>query len=83
MAQHYITKCSCGRVMAQCRCPGDNKAVTVVERGCERCHNSSATVIRDGKHWHIADREGHTITLSREDWEHVSSIIHEHYHGED
>jgi hypothetical protein len=80
---HYITKCACGRVMAQCRCPGDNKTVKVVERGCEQCHNATPTVIRDGQHWHIADRSGTTITLSRADWQYVAVVIQEHYHGED
>jgi hypothetical protein len=37
--QHYITKCSCGAVIAQCRCPAKGKSEKTVERGCERCKN--------------------------------------------
>jgi hypothetical protein len=34
---HYITKCSCGAVISQCRCPDNNKSVETIDRGCENC----------------------------------------------
>jgi hypothetical protein len=86
-ARHYITKCSCGNVIAQCRCASPNKDLTVVERGCVRCHNSGATVARTESQngtewWRVGDRFGDFVTLSVDDWKHVNSVIHEHYHGE-
>lgn len=33
---HYITKCSCGVVISQCRCMGE-KPVTIIEKGCVKC----------------------------------------------
>lgn len=36
MSAHFITQCSCGAIIAQCRCPG-KKAVTVVPNGCKAC----------------------------------------------
>lgn len=84
MTQHYITKCSCGNTIAQCRCPSKDKIETVVERGCERCHgaNVSVTITPDDV-WKIVDSNDYTVYLSRADWRYVNSIIHEHYHGED
>ena len=37
MSGHFIKKCSCGNIIAQCRCPDLNKPVEIVERGCEEC----------------------------------------------
>jgi len=34
---HFVKKCSCGKIIAQCRCPDPSKRVEVVERGCEEC----------------------------------------------
>jgi hypothetical protein len=34
---HKIVKCSCGAVIAQCRCMELNKAVVVIANGCEAC----------------------------------------------
>jgi hypothetical protein len=84
MAEHFITKCSCGNVIAQCRCPSRDKTLNIVERGCEMCHNSKATVayIRDKDMWSISDGKG-VVEFTRSDWEHARSVIHEHYHGED
>jgi hypothetical protein len=39
---HKIIKCSCGEIIAQCRCPDRNKPVTVVEKGCEACKRGEA-----------------------------------------
>ena len=33
---HFITKCSCGVVLTQCRCIGE-KHVTVIDNGCYKC----------------------------------------------
>lgn len=30
MANHFIRKCECGRVLAQCRCPDPNKRVDII-----------------------------------------------------
>ena len=34
---HAILKCSCGNLIAQCRCMAHDKAVRVVEHGCVNC----------------------------------------------
>lgn len=34
---HFIKKCSCGTVIAQCRCPSKDKTVTIVKNGCPTC----------------------------------------------
>jgi hypothetical protein len=34
---HFRTLCSCGAVIAQCRCNARDKCVTTVEAGCEAC----------------------------------------------
>jgi hypothetical protein len=39
---HFITKCSCGTVLAQCRCPDNNKPVNVVKNGCDKCKAEAA-----------------------------------------
>lgn len=86
MAQHYITKCSCGAVLAQCRCPHPNKAVNIVERGCEACHSKSAQVKLESHNpevWKVTDSRGMFVLLSTADWRDIASIIHNHYHGED
>lgn len=36
---HFIKKCSCGRVIAQCRCISQNKRVEVVKNGCMVCQS--------------------------------------------
>ena len=38
---HFLTKCSCGAVIAQCRCPGP-KATTIVPHGCGACKGQYA-----------------------------------------
>lgn len=35
-AYHETVKCSCGRIIAQCRCIGP-KMVRVEVRGCDQC----------------------------------------------
>lgn len=35
--EHYITKCSCGKVIEQCRCDSPNKKETIIEMGCAEC----------------------------------------------
>jgi hypothetical protein len=46
VAAHFITKCSCGAVISQCRCPDNNKPVTVIPDACERCHNPPIKITR-------------------------------------
>lgn len=36
---HEIIKCSCGKIIAQCRCMSKDKTVTIIEKGCEDCKN--------------------------------------------
>jgi hypothetical protein len=36
-ARHFITKCSCGAVIAQCRCPSRDKIESVLRNGCPSC----------------------------------------------
>ncbi len=31
---HFIEKCSCGRVLTQCRCPSSDKAVRISSKPC-------------------------------------------------
>jgi hypothetical protein len=78
---HFITKCSCGVVIAQCRCPGEKVEATII-RGCTICHNSTASVVKSGDNWVIGDGRSF-VTLTSQDWKFVSNTIHEHYHGED
>jgi len=37
MSGHFIEKCSCGKIISQCRCPDPSKPVRIVEHGCEDC----------------------------------------------
>jgi hypothetical protein len=41
---HEVVRCSCGTVIAQCRCFGLNKLVTTVEKGCGVCQAVSAAL---------------------------------------
>lgn len=34
---HFIKKCSCGTVIAQCRCMSKDKTIEIVKNGCEKC----------------------------------------------
>ena len=43
---HFITRCSCGQVIAQCRCIGD-KHETVIEHGCDKCKSEMAMLRED------------------------------------
>jgi hypothetical protein len=36
-AGHFIQQCSCGAVIAQCRCLDKNKPVEVVQDGWDAC----------------------------------------------
>lgn len=35
--KHFITKCTCGTVIAQCRCPATDKVLNVIQDGCQQC----------------------------------------------
>ena len=37
MGAHFVMKCECGRVIAQCRCPDPAKQVRVSPAPCEEC----------------------------------------------
>lgn len=84
MNKHSMIKCSCGTIIAQCKCPTAAKSLTVIERGCETCHNSTANVeyLPETNFWRIQNGNN-AIYLTFADWEYVNSIIHSHYHGED
>jgi hypothetical protein len=43
MSQHYIEKCSCGKVLSQCRCPSHEKEVKVIQDGCVECKAKAKT----------------------------------------
>ena len=40
---HFLTKCSCGTVLMQCRCPG-LKQETIVDHGCDVCKSLAKNV---------------------------------------
>jgi len=82
MTQHYITKCSCGAIISQCRCPAPDKTVTVIERGCARCH-VPVTVERRDKGWSIAIPDGGIFVLSDDAMKYVMERVHDYHHGED
>lgn len=37
MSDHYIEKCSCGKVIGQCRCASPDKTVRIIPNGCQDC----------------------------------------------
>jgi hypothetical protein len=41
---HEIVKCSCGTILQQCRCFTHNKAVRVVQDGCQDCMDKLAAI---------------------------------------
>ena len=44
-AGHFIERCDCGAVIAQCRCFDKNKPERIVERGCKMCQNEGRYVV--------------------------------------
>jgi hypothetical protein len=42
---HFITVCSCGAVIAQCRCMSKDKVRTVIENGCAACKKKLERII--------------------------------------
>lgn len=40
---HFIEKCSCGVVLAQCRCPDPNKHVRISDKPCTHSSDSDST----------------------------------------
>ena len=86
---HFIHRCTCGAVIAECRCPdfNNNKHVTTVDRGCSRCHETKPLpkIALDPKSatWKITDCNGDTINLCKEEWDMVNKTINQHYYGED
>ena len=89
MAQHFITKCSCGAVLAQCRCPSQDKTVSVVEGGCDNCHKPNVAVEFTAPNYIVVTarqprqtKELHVI-LDDEQAKFVMRQLHGHFHGED
>lgn len=90
MAQHFITKCSCGNVIAQCRCPSKDKTVNVIERGCERCHvrEVAFTQLQNGQAAIAPIVNGEIkgdfgFMVSADGLHRLYLDLHERYHGED
>lgn len=40
---HFILKCKCGRIIAQCRCPASDKAIEVSNDPCPVCRIAGET----------------------------------------
>ena len=38
---HEIVKCSCGKIISQCRCIEGSKNVRVVKDGCKECQSKT------------------------------------------
>jgi len=80
---HFKIECSCGTVISQCRCIGERN-VTVIENGCSVCHKSRIKVYLSGRDvWTINREDKEVLTLTKDEWTYVNSLIHKHYHGED
>lgn len=56
---HFKQVCSCGAVIAQCRCMSPDKRVEIVDRGCSACREAKAprqeepkvpSWVRSGRH---------------------------------
>lgn len=41
---HEIIKCSCGAIIAQCRCMAPNKTIRTIDNGCENCKGNPPTL---------------------------------------
>jgi len=39
---HFVERCKCGKVVAQCRCPGPNKVVRIAKEPCNDCKAEKA-----------------------------------------
>lgn len=76
---HYITKCSCGVILAQCRCNG-NKVLNIIQKGCEKCHLKTLDFTQvDRTHWMI--KKGNVILqLSIEELECLKNELQELFH---
>lgn len=83
---HFLTKCSCGAVISQCRCPGP-KVETTVENGCPTCHLAEENIPAEFEPhhgiWRIKDEKDRYILIDKAQWDRIHSIVHDHYHGED
>ena len=83
---HYMTQCSCGKIISQCRCIG-NKKITIIEKGCDNCHINSIELVRErelnGKtNWKLK-KDGVLMELTYEDLDYLSKELHELFHGDD
>lgn len=82
--QHKREVCSCGEIIMTCKCPDGADNVTVIENGCVACQNPVKAKYNSlYKEWTITDSHNGIISVTKEEWERIHSIIHEHYHGED
>jgi hypothetical protein len=88
---HFVTKCSCGAIIAQCRCPSFNndKHVTTVERGCQTCHGTELVLefpkppFEADSMFTVKDGHGTRISATFRDWKYIYDQIHELFHGKD
>jgi len=39
VSKHFVHKCQCGEIIAQCRCPSEDKIVTVLKIKCDGCRD--------------------------------------------
>ena len=46
MSDHYIEKCSCGKLISQCRCASKDKKLIVTPNGCADCKSKSMKNLR-------------------------------------
>lgn len=54
MADHFVQKCECGDVIAQCRCMVCEKTV-IIKGVCSKCISNPATGIGEKKDEHPVD----------------------------
>ena len=84
---HFIKKCSCGKVISQCRCMAKEKHVLREENGCAECRAKIQKADASGSNSTnllsaIADELQKMITEAKEkhdsgDWPHKFLYAHE------
>ncbi len=55
MHEHATVICSCGRVIAQCRCPTLGKPTRTVKNGCTVCEQRAKDADRPTKHVRVVE----------------------------
>lgn len=85
--EHKKVVCTCGTLITECKCLDCDKRVITIERGCQNCnydYSVRQSRRRDGSFWEIySSNKNETLTLSKENMEHIISVFHNYYHGED